>query len=80
MEISSYLPTEDKLKGMKVRPPVTLFDSEQKPAEKIYFLKKGRCIHCLRKLRIDRKGNGRCVSKFKCKYFITAQTLSKYIK
>lgn len=77
MNLQSYLPTEDKLKGYKVHKPVTLF--EQSPAEITYFLRKKRCPKCLRKLYPTRDGKiWRCKSVKKDGFIIKSETLKKY--
>lgn len=77
MEIKSLI-TEDILKRFTVRPRSTLFEKSAK--EKAELLKDKRCIVCMNKLRLDRMGNGRCVSKKnKCKVFIRAEVLKKYV-
>ena len=70
--------TEEFLKRFKIRYPKSLF--EPTPAEIHNSLKERRCIYCSRKLKIDIKGNGRCVSKFRDRYFVKAITLKKYEK
>jgi hypothetical protein len=66
------------LSKFTVRPNQTLFPLSAK--EKKDLLIKKRCIVCGNKLRIDLKGNGRCVSKKNnCKFFIRAKVLAKYI-
>lgn len=60
-----------------VRPNQTLFELSAK--EKKDLLIKRRCLVCCRKLRLDMKGNGRCVSKKNnCRFFIKRETLAKY--
>ena len=75
MEIKELL-NKDILSKYKVRYPTSLF--QPSPAEITYFLLKRRCPICVTKLKIDQKGNGRCVSVRKDKFFVSKATLAKY--
>jgi len=77
LEVVGGLFSNYNLDKIKIRPNLTLF--EKSPQEKKDLLIQRRCIVCTRKLRIDRKGNGRCVSKQKDKFFIRKEVLDKYI-
>jgi len=59
-----------------VHTPRSLF--EPTAWDKKYWLLQKRCPLCQRKLKIDLKGNGRCTSKFKDKFFIKSDSLKKY--
>jgi len=77
MEHTSQL-LENYLSRFKVHTPKSLF--EPTAWDLTFWLTKGKCPYCQHKLYIDRKGNGRCKSKRRDKYFITVQKLKKYIK
>lgn len=65
------------LKKFRVFNPTSLF--QPTAVEIVKALKDKRCPICQRKLKIDMKGNGRCASKFKDKFFISKVKLDKYI-
>jgi len=72
MELGN-LKIEDYLKKFKIRPEKTLFPPTA--WDKKYWLMQKRCPLCQRKLKIDLKGNGRCVSVKKDGFFITKSKL-----
>lgn len=65
------------LQKFTIRKSASLF--QPTAGEIVKALKDKRCPICQRKLKIDMKGNGRCASKFKDKFFISKVKLDKYI-
>ena len=74
MELNN-LKIEEMMSRFKVIPPKSLFPLEREDFKRWL---PSKCPICFHKLYIDRKGNGRCKSKIKDKFFITKSALLKY--